>query len=175
MLALTILCSTTVVVFRRPQNPDIYRCPRSRVQFSLRGVSLPTSVYLHSVMPHVCRTSNPLLPSLILAKHKVYLHIDDLFYGLKLDGVIVMYSLVTYIDGWVVYLAGTMSYEITTCCASFEITRLRCVSYRITRLMCASDGITRLTYVFDGVTRLISASYGITRLMCVSYEITRLL
>ncbi|TYK12001.1 hypothetical protein E5676_scaffold1017G00070 [Cucumis melo var. makuwa] len=65
----------------------------------------------------------------------------------------------------VVYLAGTVSYGITTYCASFEITRLSCVSYEITRLMCVSDGITQL----------ICASYGITKLMCVSYGITRML
>ncbi|KAA0063968.1 Retrotransposon protein, Ty3-gypsy subclass [Cucumis melo var. makuwa] len=44
-------------------------------------------------------------------------------------------------------LDGTVSYGITTCYASFGITRLQCVSDRITRLICMSFGITRLTDV----------------------------
>ncbi|TYK14890.1 mucin-19-like isoform X12 [Cucumis melo var. makuwa] len=116
-----------------------------------------------------------LLLSRILARRKVYLHIDGLFHRLELDGVTMMYILVTYIDGWVVYLAGIMSYGITTCYESFGITRLRCVSYGITRLMCVSDGITKLMCVSNRITRLICVSDGITGMICASYVITRLM
>ncbi|KAA0040453.1 pol protein [Cucumis melo var. makuwa] len=60
---------------------------------------------------------------------------------------------VSFIYG-VMYPACMVSYVITTCCASFGITRL----------MCASDGITRLICVSDGITRLICMSFGFTRL-----------
>ncbi|KAA0037409.1 hypothetical protein E6C27_scaffold278G001210 [Cucumis melo var. makuwa] len=63
---------------------------------------------------------------------------------------------VSFIYG-VMYLVGTVSYGITTCCASFEITRLMCVSDRITRLICVSDGITRLICMSFGITRLTGA------------------
>ncbi|TYJ97506.1 gag-protease polyprotein [Cucumis melo var. makuwa] len=50
---------------------------------------------------------------------------------------------------------STVSYRITTCCASFGITRLMCISNGNTRLICISDGITRLICVSFEITRLI--------------------
>ena len=81
---------------------------------------------------------------------------------------------ISFIYG-VVYLAGTVSYEIIICYVSFGVTRLICVSDGIIRLICVSDEITRLICASDGITRLICASYEITSLMCVSYVITRLI
>ncbi|TYK30630.1 mucin-19-like isoform X13 [Cucumis melo var. makuwa] len=111
------------------------------------------------------------------------MHIDGLYYGLKLDGV-TMYIVERFIYG-MVYLASTVFNGITTCCVSFGITRLRCVSYGITRLRCISNGITRLictsdeiirlTYAFDKITKLMCVSNVITREICASYEIAKLL
>ncbi|KAA0051840.1 hypothetical protein E5676_scaffold609G00520 [Cucumis melo var. makuwa] len=70
------------------------------------------------------------------------------FFGVCVWGEAIKFRLhwgitVSFIYG-VVYLLGTVFYGITTCCASFGITRLICVSDGITRLIFMSFGITRL-------------------------------
>ncbi|KAA0067608.1 hypothetical protein E5676_scaffold174G00290 [Cucumis melo var. makuwa] len=62
----------------------------------------------------------------------------------------------------ILHLLRHVTYEITTCCVSFEITRLSYASFEITRLSCASFEITRLICISFKIGRLID--------MCVLWD-----